>query len=102
MSNILVTGGGRGIGLELARQLVELPKSSVSKVFVTTRGTISSALQTLIEESAGRVINISCEITDTSSVKAAAAELDTKLAGEGLDILINNAGVGLPVYETEL
>lgn len=92
MSTVLVTGGGRGIGLELVRQLVQLPESQISLILVTTRGP-SQSLDELISSSAGRIIQVQCEITDDNSVKQAAAVIEAKLAGKGLDILINNVGV---------
>ncbi|TQV98788.1 hypothetical protein V2A60_007511 [Cordyceps javanica] len=97
MSTILITGGGRGIGYELARQLAQLPPSRVALILVTTRGP-SQALETLISASSGRIVRIACEATDELSVKAAASEIETKLAGRGLDILINNVGI-MPISE---
>ncbi|KAM3502499.1 hypothetical protein MY11210_009045 [Beauveria gryllotalpidicola] len=92
MSTILITGGGRGIGYELARQLVQLPQSRVALILVTTRGP-SKNLEDLISASSGRIVRVACEATDELSVKAAASEVEAKLAGRGLDILINNVGV---------
>ncbi|KAM3478158.1 hypothetical protein MY5147_002319 [Beauveria neobassiana] len=92
MSTILITGGGRGIGYELARQLAQLPPSRVSLILVTTRGP-SKVLENLVSASSGRVVRVACEATDELSVKAAASEVEAKLAGRGLDILINNVGV---------
>lgn len=92
MSHIAITGGGRGIGLELARQLEQLPTSRVAKVFVTTRGP-SDELDKLIAKSAGRIVNIGCEVTDDASVEKAAAEIEAQLGGKGLDMLVNNVGV---------
>ncbi|EQK99434.1 hypothetical protein G6O67_008621 [Ophiocordyceps sinensis] len=94
MSHIAITGGGRGIGLELARQLEQLPTSRVAKVFVTTRGP-SDELDKLIAKSAGRIVNIGCEVTDDASVEKAAAEIEAQLGGKGLDMLVNNVGTGV-------
>lgn len=95
MANVLVTGGGRGLGLGLVRLLASLPESTISKVFVTTRGSLSEDLRKVIETAGGRVINVECEVVDAASVKRAAAEVEGKLEGEGLDILINNAAVSM-------
>ena len=92
MSTILITGGGRGIGYELAKQLVRLPASQIALVLVTARGP-SKLLDGLVAASAGRVLRFHCEATDQQSVQAFAAELDTKLGGKGVDILVNNIGV---------
>lgn len=93
MSTIVITGGGRGVGLELVRQFGDMPASRVSTILVTTRGSPPKQLQELISGSAGRILHIQCEITKGVSVRQAAAEIESKLAPKGLDILINNVGV---------
>lgn len=92
MTNILITGGGRGLGLELARQFLRAAESKPERVYVTTRA-VSNDLQKLMDDSGGRLANIHCEPTNDASVARAAAELDAHLGGQGLDILINNIGV---------
>lgn len=93
MSSYLITGAGRGIGLELVKQLAKQPPSNVSVVFAATRGEASDALETLIGSSSGRVVHVSMVITDRSSLDKAASEVEAKLGGQGLDVLVNNAGV---------
>ncbi|KAL7934698.1 hypothetical protein V8C35DRAFT_301609 [Trichoderma chlorosporum] len=90
MANVVVTGGGRGLGLAIVRLLASLPESTISKVFVTTRGNPSEDLRKIMENAGKRVLHIECEVVDIASVKRAAAEIEEKLKGEGLDILINN------------
>lgn len=91
MANVLVTGGGRGLGLSLVRQLAD--DSSIAKLFVTTRGSLPAELSAIINASGKKVIHIKCEVVETASVQRAAAEVEEKLEGEGLDVLINNIGV---------
>lgn len=93
MSTYLITGAGRGIGLELARQLAKLDHTQVSKVFATTRGEPSKGLSDLVGASAGRVAHVPCEVTATASVEKAVALVAAELANNGLDVLINNVGV---------
>lgn len=93
MANVLVTGGGRGLGLELARQFAEMPEPVISKVFVTTRGVPSDELRHIMETAGKRVIHVSCEVVDNASVNRAVAEIENSLGGEGLDILVNNIAV---------
>lgn len=95
MSTYLVTGGGRGIGLELTRQLAELDRSQVSKVLATTRGQPSKALSDLVAASAGRVVHVPCEVTVPASIERAVALIGSELASNGLDVLINNVGVSI-------
>ncbi|KAM0473607.1 hypothetical protein ACHAPX_008012 [Trichoderma viride] len=90
MANVLVTGGGRGLGLALVRQLAD--DSSIAKLFVTTRGSPPAELTAIINTSGKKVIHINCEVVETASVRRAAAEVEEKLEGEGLDVLINNIG----------
>ncbi|KAM0263894.1 hypothetical protein ACHAQJ_000929 [Trichoderma viride] len=73
-----------------------MPESSISKVFVLTRGSPSAELSAIMETAGKRVIHIKCEVVDNASVQRAAAEIEEKLGGEGLDILINNIGI-MPV-----
>lgn len=96
MSAIVISGGGRGVGLELVRQLGELPTSQVSTIITTTRGPPSQQLRDLISASLGRILHVQCEITTEIGVQKAAAEIKSKLTSRGLDILINNVGVRHP------
>ena len=93
MSSYLVTGGGRGIGLELVNQLHALPNSQGSVIFATTRSSPSNALQSLIDRSNGRVVHIPLQITDKASIDDAVEQVSEKLSGECLDVLVNVAGI---------
>ncbi|KIW97465.1 uncharacterized protein Z519_01049 [Cladophialophora bantiana CBS 173.52] len=93
MPAYLVTGAGRGLGLELASQLSKLPQDQVSIIFATTRSDPSDALQQLIAHSNGRVVHMPMAITEKDSIKAAVFLVDKALAGKGLDVVINNGGV---------
>ena len=93
MASYLVTGTGRGLGLELVTQLLALEPSKVSTVFATTRSSPTKALQDLIEKSNGRLVHIPLAVTDKSSIDKAVTLVDEKLAGKGLDVVVNNAGI---------
>ncbi|RDW81035.1 SDR family oxidoreductase [Aspergillus mulundensis] len=92
MVSYLVTGAARGLGLAFVQKLVALPAEEVCAVFATAR-TPSPELQELVKQSSGRVVIIKLEVTDEASIKQAAVEVEKKLGGKGLDVLINNAGV---------
>ncbi|KAI1402867.1 NAD(P)-binding protein [Hypoxylon fuscum] len=92
MASFLITGASRGLGLALARHLASLPASDVGKVFASARGD-SPALEELAKNSSGRVFAIRLDTTNEASIKEAAAEVERKLEGKGLDVLINNAGI---------
>jgi NAD(P)-dependent dehydrogenase (short-subunit alcohol dehydrogenase family) len=93
MSSYLVTGAGRGLGLEFVRQLSQRPVSEVSTVFATIRGSPSEALQKLADESNGRLVILHMALSDKSSIATAVEQVKDRLAGRGLDVLINNAGI---------
>ena len=92
MANYLVTGASRGIGLELTKQLLELPASQIGKVFAVTRGNAPAPLQDLINKSPDHAVHIIASVDDTESVQRAAKEVQAKLGAQGLDVLVNNAG----------
>lgn len=92
MASFLITGASRGFGLALAHELAALPASDVSKVFATAREDVP-VLAELVKMSPGRVVFVQLDVTNEASVEKAAAEVEAELAGKGLDVLINNAGV---------
>lgn len=92
MGCYLITGASRGFGLAIVHELAALPASDVSKIFATARSD-APALTELVKKSSGRVVFIQLDVTNEASIKKAAAEVEANLAGEGLDVLINNAGV---------
>lgn len=92
MASFLITGASRGFGLALARELASRPSSEVCTVIATARGN-SSDLDELEKCSSGRVVVVKLDVTEEASIKRAAAEVESKLDGKGLDVLINNAGI---------
>ena len=93
MASYLITGASRGIGLELTKQLLELPVSQVGKVFAISRSDSSARLRDLINKSPDRAVQIFASVDDTESVQKAAKDVESNLGAQGLDVLINNAGV---------
>ena len=94
----IVTGGSRGIGLAAAR-LLRREGASVAVV-----GTNSAHLRTAVDtltsdEAAGRVEAVAADVRDSGQMEAAMARTASALGG--IDIVINNAGVGIfkPVAE---
>ena len=89
MSTVLVTGANRGLGLEFARQYA----ADGWKVYAACRDPDAAReLGQLAAESGGAIRVLALDVTDIASVRAAAQSL----AGEAIDVLINNAGVGSP------
>ena len=87
MPSALITGANRGLGLEFARQYL----ADGWQVYATCRHPGSaSELRHLAEASDYKLRIMALDVTNSASVKAAAAELD----GQAIDLLLNNAGVG--------
>lgn len=89
MSTVLVTGANRGLGLEFARQY----SADGWKVYAACRDPEAAReLGQLAAGSGGAIRVLALEVTDAASIRAAAQSI----AGEAIDVLINNAGVGSP------
>ncbi|TIA66787.1 NAD(P)-binding protein [Aureobasidium pullulans] len=93
MATYLITGASRGIGLELTKQLLDLPASQVSKIFAVARNTDTGLLQELVQKHSDRIVPISASVQDNASVQKAVEAVKANLQGKGLDVLVNNAGV---------
>jgi NAD(P)-dependent dehydrogenase (short-subunit alcohol dehydrogenase family) len=84
---VLVTGANRGIGLEFVRRYT----ARGWRVIATARRPAEAgALRTLADASDGRVVIEPLDVTDLAAIDALAA----RYAGQPIDILLNNAGVG--------
>lgn len=90
MATYLITGGSRGLGLELAAQLATSPTNDVKTVIATARSDPSGALKELIENSKGRVEFVKLDVTNEASANEAATCVASSVGH--VDVLINNAG----------
>lgn len=84
--SVVITGASSGIG----RASVALMSQAGWQVFATVR---KAADQQKLREA--NVVPIVMDVEDESSIKAAAAEISTRLDGRGLDGLVNCAGIGV-------
>jgi NAD(P)-dependent dehydrogenase (short-subunit alcohol dehydrogenase family) len=85
MSTVLITGAGRGLGLEFVRQYAADGWSVIATVRDLAR---APDLQTLERAAAGRIRVCVLDVTDGAAIDALAREL----AGQPIDVLVNNAG----------
>ncbi|MCX4746380.1 SDR family oxidoreductase [Kitasatospora sp. NBC_01287] len=79
--SVVVTGGGTGIGLEIARRFVEAGDS------VVIVGRRRAVLEQAAEGLGGGVAPLVCDLADPEAVEAALAALPARI-----DVLVNNAG----------
>lgn len=84
---VLVTGASRGIGLEYARQWAE----DGARVFALARDPGSHGLAELAARHPDQVVPVACDVADDASVDAARRRVGEET--DGLEIVVNNAGV---------
>ncbi|HVG54744.1 MAG TPA: SDR family oxidoreductase [Vicinamibacterales bacterium] len=96
----VVTGGSRGIGLSVAEALLQ-DGASVA-ISGTSKSHLDAATASLEAKHRGRVLAVQADVRKYADVEALMAAAVSKFGG--LDILINNAGVGVfkPVAETSV
>ena len=85
----LITGGSKGIGYSIAEHLLNAGAS----VFICARtvSDVETALESLSKK--GKVVGKECDVRDDDQVKAILNDCERVLGG--IDILINNAGIGI-------
>jgi NAD(P)-dependent dehydrogenase (short-subunit alcohol dehydrogenase family) len=81
----MITGANRGIGLALTMALLRRG----DKVIAAARNPWGGALSELASEQVGQLTPLELDVADPASVAAAKATL----AGQAIDVLVNNAGL---------
>ena len=86
---VVITGGSRGLGLVMARQLA----AQGARLVLLARDDreLDRARRLLEEEHGGEVIAIRCDVRRKADVRAAVAQILEQCGA--VDVLINNAGV---------
>ena len=89
MKTAVVTGGSRGIGKAISRELA----SSGARVVLTFREDAARADETVAEisQAGGEAVAMAVDVRDVEGVRALADRVERDFGGA--DILINNAGV---------
>ncbi|MCE6988467.1 SDR family NAD(P)-dependent oxidoreductase [Dyadobacter sp. CY323] len=90
----LITGGGSGIGLNIAQCMV---KAGASVVITGRREPVLQEAVALLGEKAHYFVN---DITDLKSLPALIKDIESEI-GE-IDILINNAGINMKKHAVEV
>lgn len=89
----LVTGGTRGIGLEVARGLAEAG-ANVAILYTSTAPAEANTTASSIASSTGRTIKAyRCNITSQEEVESVMATVTKELGAGTLDIVVANAGI---------
>ena len=89
---VIVTGGSRGLGLCLARQLIDAGANVA--ICARTEDDLDVAAAELRRRTGGnpdRVVSVPCDVRERDAVEAMIAEVVSHFGG--VDVLINNAGV---------
>jgi len=96
----VVTGATRGIGRAIARMLV-LEGAKVT-LCGRTQDAVNQAVAELIQETGGKVEGKAADVRDSDQVGELFRFIDARFGG--LDVLVNNAGVGIfrPVSELSI
>lgn len=94
---VLVTGAGKGIGAETAKQFAK--KGAKVGLIARTETDILS-VQTEIANEGGKALAIKCDVSSETDVMAAVKQMEQEYGG--VDILVNNAAVFRGGYVDEL
>ena len=85
----VVSGASRGIGLAFADQLL---RRTSGAIIATSRSGTSQALRQLQADFPGRVLPMSCDVTDPSDAQSLASRIKHEHGGS-VDLLLNVAGL---------
>jgi NAD(P)-dependent dehydrogenase (short-subunit alcohol dehydrogenase family) len=94
----LVSGGNRGIGFEVVRQLAAIGHTVILGSRDPAKG--ETAAQAIGESYPGRVIPARLDVTDPASIEHLAGEVDQQF--RALHVLINNAAVHYDTWQTAI
>jgi NAD(P)-dependent dehydrogenase (short-subunit alcohol dehydrogenase family) len=83
---VLITGANRGLGFEFARQYLA---DGWSVYAACRKPAAARALNNLAQESAGKLLLVTMDVTDAAGIRQAAAALQDV----AIDVLINCAGI---------
>jgi NAD(P)-dependent dehydrogenase (short-subunit alcohol dehydrogenase family) len=103
VDSVFVTGANRGIGLEFVRQF-SLLEDAPRFIFATYRNpdTIQALKDIQDSSSKSRVILIKMDVNEKEDMDIAKQIVEENVGDKGLTMLINNAGMALPVAFPDL
>lgn len=96
MKIALVSGGNRGLGYEVVRQLAGLGHTVILGARDLKKG--QAAMRAMAAQVRARVVAKQLDVTDAKSVNYLAAQITEEFGR--LDVLVNNAGVHYDTWQT--
>ena len=87
----MVTGGSRGIGLAIATALAQAGASVA--ICSRNQAHVDDAVRQLTDTAPSKVVGKAADVANSSEVAALFEFVDRELAG--VDVLVNNAGIGV-------
>ena len=90
--SIFITGCNRGIGLELVKQILNL-STPPRNIFATCRSLENASELKNLAASNSNLHLIEFDVTDFQAIGHVISEVEKRLEGQGLNLVINNAGV---------
>jgi len=91
VKNIVITGGNRGIGLELVKQL--LTRFKPDNLFVTYRDPASSKELLELDSKTANLHAVVLDVRETEKYDELVAKVEATTKGAGVNLLINNSAV---------
>ncbi|HEY9860847.1 MAG TPA: SDR family NAD(P)-dependent oxidoreductase [Candidatus Obscuribacterales bacterium] len=88
---ILMTGGSRGLGLVMARQLIQ--QGARLAICARDEAELERARHELVDQRGGQVLALPCDVTDQAQVEQLVQQVRDRFGA--IDILINNAGTDI-------
>jgi NAD(P)-dependent dehydrogenase (short-subunit alcohol dehydrogenase family) len=85
---VIITGGSRGLGLVMARQLA---REGAHLALLSRDEASLKRAQEELESTGAQVMVVACDVTHQAAVESALARVAERFGG--VDVLINNAGV---------
>ncbi|CAB3234727.1 unnamed protein product [Arctia plantaginis] len=89
MKSLLITGANRGLGLGMVKYI--LKQNTSNKIIATCRN-VSEELKTLAVENKNLFI-VNLDLTKMSSIDEISPQITKIVGDQGLNVLINNAGI---------